>query len=165
MHASFLSCQTCHVKSTDSTKIVDFQWYDRTTGQIVESPVNEDSLPGTYNSKVIPFELVNGSVQRIDSDDRISFAREFEKNEKTLTDVQKSKAKKIIHQIVSKNPYDCQDCHRKESPVLDCKALGYSEKRINAFVSTEIVGMIKNYTKFYMPRILNPGFGGDESGL
>jgi hypothetical protein len=164
MHASFIACQTCHIKSDDSIKIVAFKWYDRTNGQIVESPISDDSEPGAYSSKILPFEVIGGKIQRIDNQERIDFANEYRQNEKTLSDVQKSKAKKIIHQIVSKKPYACEDCHRKANPVLPYKDLGYSEKRMNAFIGTEIIGMINNYTKFYMPRILNPGFGSDESG-
>jgi hypothetical protein len=37
------------------------------------------------------------------------------------------------------------------------KSVGYSKERIDSLTSTEVVGMIKNYTKFYMPKMLHPG--------
>ncbi len=85
------------------------------------------------------------------------FAREYLEREDTLTDTQKSKAKKLLHKIVSKQPVMCEECHQKEAPHLSLEALGYSKERIDSITSTEVVGMIKNYTEFYMPRMLHPG--------
>jgi hypothetical protein len=162
MHASFLSCQTCHVRLEGNAKTGIFTWYDRTTGEIVPNPDMEGILPGTYRSKIIPFERVNGKIRRIDTQERINFAREYREMENRLTDTQKSKAKKIIHKIVSKTPYSCEDCHQKQTSVLPFKDLGYPPQRMESIVNTEIVGMIKNYTQFYMPRMLQPGFGNEK---
>ncbi len=156
MHAFFVGCQTCHVKLEKSEKTGVFKWYERVTGDIVESPVR-DGNPGTYKAKLIPFERVDGKLTRVDSEERIAFAQEYKDREKTLTEAQKSRAKKIIHKIVSKQPYLCEDCHQKENPLLPLEAIGYSKERIDSITSTEVVGMIKNYTKFYMPKMLLPG--------
>jgi len=158
MHASFIACLTCHMKSGDDVKIEAYKWYDRANGNIVDSPVREETLPGTYDSKIIPFERVNGELRRVDTPERKNFAMEYRKNENTLTDIQKSKSKKMIHQIISEKAYTCEDCHQKESPILPFKDLGYRQTRIDAFLGTEVVGMIRNYTQFYIPRILHPGF-------
>ncbi len=162
MHASYLACQTCHVKLEGPKKTGVFKWYDRTSGEIVPSPVNQGVLPGTYGSKIIPFVSINGELRRIDSQERINFAREYREKEKTLSDIQKSKAKKIIHKIVSKNPYMCEACHQMEAPLLTFKDLGYKQRRVDAFIGTEVIGMIKNYTKFYIPRMLEPGLGNQK---
>ncbi len=159
MHSSFLSCQVCHVRIEPSDKIGVFKWYDRSTGEIVPSPVRQGAFQGAYQSKIVPFERVNGELQRIDSQDRTDFALEYSQRENTLTDIQKAKAKKIIHQVVSEKPYKCQDCHNQDKSVLPFRELGYQERRIATIISSEVVGMINNYTKFYMPRILHPGFG------
>jgi hypothetical protein len=156
MHAFFINCQTCHIKLEESKKTGVFKWYERTTGNIVDSPVTT-SKPGTYKAKIIPFEYENGKLVRLDSQERIDFAREFKEKEKTLTETQRSKAKKLIHNIVSKNPYICEDCHQKESPLLPLEELGYPKERVDSIISTEVVGMIKKYTEFYMPRMLQPG--------
>ena len=157
MHASYIACQTCHVRLEGDAKTGVFKWYHRVTGEIVSSPVKEGAFPGAYESKIIPFARLNGKLQRIDTQEKIDFAKEYSEKEKTLTDLQKSKAKKIIHKIVSKKPYMCEDCHQVEAPVLPFEDLGYPKRRIDAFVSTEVVGMIRNYTKFYMPKLLHPG--------
>lgn len=163
MHASFIACQTCHIRLEGVAKSGIFKWYDRTTGEIVASPVREGVQPGTYKAKILPFETIDGEPQRIDTQDKIDFAREYEKNEQSLTEVQKSKAKKIIHKQVSKKPYTCADCHQREAPLLSFEDLGYPKHRIDTIVSTEVIGMIKNYTQFYIPRLLDPGFGQHQS--
>jgi hypothetical protein len=156
MHAFFISCQTCHVRLEGPKKTGVYKWYDRTTGEIVDSPVKKYK-PGTYKAKIVPFERVNGKLVRIDSQERREFALEYRKKEKTLTEAQKSRAKKLIHNIVSRQPYICEDCHQKEAPLLPLKELGYPKERIDSITSTEVVGMIKKYTKFYIPRMLYPG--------
>ena len=155
MHASFISCQTCHVVLEGEAKSGVFKWYDRETGNIVKSPVKEGVAPGTYTAKIMPMELVNGRLQRIDTPERIDFSREYQKNEKNLTEIQKSKAQRIIHNIVSKKPYLCEQCHQKENPILPLAELGYPQHRIDTILSTEVIGMIKNYTKFYIPMMLD----------
>lgn len=156
MHAFFVSCETCHVKLDEAAATGIYKWYDRATGDIVASPVMKSS-PGSFKAKIVPFEKNNGTIQRIDSDERINFAMEFRQRERSLTEAQKSRAKKLIHKIVSKQPYLCEDCHQKENPLLPLADIGYPKERIDSITSTEVVGMIKNYTKFYMPKMLQPG--------
>lgn len=164
MHASYISCQTCHVRLEGPEWTGVYKWYDRQTGEIVGSPVKESAAPGAYNSKIIPFVKVNGELQRIDTQEKMDFAHAYREQEQTLTNIQKSRAQKIIHKMIDKKPYICLDCHQKESPLLPYRELGYSQRRIETFVSTEVVGMIKNYTKFYMPRMLHPGVESEPQG-
>ncbi len=163
MHSAFISCETCHVRLEGDQKTGVFKWYDRKTGQIIESPIKEGVAPGRYHAKIIPFERVDGKIQRMDNPDRIEFAKEYQKTEKTLSERQKSKAKKIIHKFINEKPYLCEDCHRKQDPLLPFEALGYSKKRTDMLVSTEVVGMIRDYTKFHVPRMLHPGMSEDEA--
>ncbi|MBI4825987.1 MAG: cytochrome C [Nitrospirae bacterium] len=156
MHAFFIACQTCHVKLEGSSPRV-YKWYDRKTGELVPSPVLRNNA-GSYNAKIIQIDINKmGEEQRVDSQDRIDFVKELKDREKELTEAQKSKAKKMIHEIVTKQPYICEDCHQKESPLLPLLELGYPRDRIDSILSTEVVGMIKKYTEFYMPRMLHPG--------
>jgi len=53
----------------------------------------------------------------------------------------------------------CEECHTRNNPLLPLANLGYPKRRVDSITSTEVVGMIKNYTKFYMPKMLNPGVG------
>lgn len=161
MHASFIACETCHVKLEGDAKTGVFKWYDRETGNIVESPITDTVRPGTYKAKIIPFERIDGKIQRIDTPERVAFAREFRQQEKTLSEIQKSKANKIIHKNISKKPYLCEDCHQKEAPLLPFAELGYPQHKIDTFVSTEVIGMIKKYSQFYLPSLLD--FGSETS--
>jgi hypothetical protein len=157
MHASFIACETCHVQQDQNNATGVYKWYDRETGEIIPSPVKEGVPPGRYKSKIIPFEIVDGKPERIDSQERIDFSKEYRKNEKTLSDTQKAKAKKIIHKIINEKPHICEDCHRVQDSLLPFEALGYSKKRADMLVSTEVVGMIRDNTKFFIPRMLHPG--------
>ena len=157
MHSFFISCQTCHVSLNGEDKTNVYKWYDRVTGEIIEESPVKESRPGSYTAKILPFVRIEGKLQPIDTEDRRNFAREFKEKETTLTEAQKSKAKKMIHQIVSKQPHICEDCHQTQSPLLPLETLGYPKKRIDSILSTEVVGMIKKYTEFYMPRMLQPG--------
>ena len=89
MHASYIACQTCHVRFEGDAKTGVFKWYHRVTGEIVSSPVKEGAFPGAYESKIIPFARLNGKLQRIDTQEKIDFAKEYSTQEKTLTDIQK----------------------------------------------------------------------------
>jgi hypothetical protein len=159
MHAFFVACQTCHVKLGEDERTNVYKWYDRKTGEIVGSPVN-GAPPGTYQAKIVPFVRENGKLVRIDSDDKIQFANDYKLNEKELSEGQKSRAKKIIHKIITKSPVTCEECHTNKNPTLPLADLGYPKTRIDSITSTEVVGMIKNYTEFHMPKMLNPGEAG-----
>ena len=65
------------------------------------------------------------------------------------------------HNIVGKKPFLCEECHRTEAPLLPFKQLGYPQHRVDTITSTEVIGMIKNYTQFYIPNILEPEAGSE----
>jgi len=163
MHSAFIACETCHVRLENDQKTGIFKWYDRKTGEIIPSPIKEGTAPGLYHAKILPFEKADGDIQRIDTQARIDFAREYQRTEKSLSELQKTKARKIIHKIISEKPYLCEDCHRKKDSLIPFESLGYSKKRADLLVSTEVVGMIKDYTQFYVPRILHPGLSDSEA--
>jgi hypothetical protein len=156
MHALFMACETCHMRFDDPKLPPTYKWYDRQSGEIVASPVGQGK-PGSYSAKIIPFEMENGHMVRVDSDQRIAFADEFIKAQSSLTEIQKSKGIKLMHQITSKKPYVCDDCHRKEKPILSLKELGYPPERIASIESNEVVGMIDKYKSFFLPDFMKPG--------
>jgi hypothetical protein len=156
MHAFFMACETCHIRFDDPTAPPAYQWYDRQSGQIVDSPV-PGAKPGFYRAKIVPFERANGNLVRVDSEERITFASEFIKVGNTLSEFQKSRAIKLIHQLNNKKPYVCDDCHRKENPVLSLRDLVYPQERIAFLESNEVVGMIDKYKTFFLPDFMKPG--------
>jgi hypothetical protein len=156
MHAFFMACETCHIRFDDPAAKPAYKWYDRQTGKIVDSPVPH-ARPGFYTAKIIPFEQAGGGSARVDSDERIAYASEFIKSGDTLSEYQKSKAVKVIHSVTSKKPYVCNDCHRKEKPVLSLRDLGYPPERINFLEGNEVVGMVDKYRTFFLPEFMKPG--------
>ncbi len=156
MHAFFMACETCHIRFEDSAAPPAYQWYDRQTGQIVDSPVAR-AKPGFYSAKIVPLERANGSLARVDSEERIAFANKFIKTGNTMSEFQKSKAIKLIHQVNSKKPYVCDDCHRKEKPILSLRDLGYPPERIAFLEGNEVVGMVDKYKTFFLPDFMKPG--------
>jgi hypothetical protein len=50
----------------------------------------------------------------------------------------------------------CSDCHKKDG-YLDFRDLGFAQTRIDHLNSTEIVGMIEKYKKFYLPSQIDFG--------
>lgn len=156
MHAFFMACETCHVRFDDPKAPPVYKWFARESGAVVDSPVAQ-ARPGSYQAKIVPFERVNGSLTRVDSDDRIAFAREFVKVEPTLNEFQKSKAISLIHQRNGKKPYVCEDCHRREKPILSLRDLGYPDERIASIESNEVVSMIEKYKTFFLPDLIKPG--------
>jgi uncharacterized protein with PIN domain len=163
MHAAFIECETCHVRLEGDNRTGVFKWYDTATGKIFDSPIIEGVAPGLYHGKVIPFERVDGQPRRLDSQERIDSAEDYLARENTLADEEKKQERKVIHQIVDENPHLCEDCHRADEPLLPFEGLGYSKARINHLVSTEVVGMIRDYTKFYVPEMLHPGVSDSEA--
>jgi hypothetical protein len=156
MHSYFMACETCHMRLDDPAATPVYKWYDRQTGEIVASPVAR-AKPGFYNAKIVPFERVNGELVRVDSKERIDFASRFIENGNTMSEFQKAKEIKKIHQANSKKPYVCADCHRKEKPILSLRDLGYPRERIDFLESTEVVGMIDKYKIFFLPDFMKPG--------
>jgi hypothetical protein len=163
MHSAFLACETCHVRLEGDQKTGVFKWYARKTGEIIPSPIQEGVAPGLFHAKIVPFERIDGKLQRIDDQSKIDFARNYQRTEKTLTEDQKTEAKKIIHNRVAQNPYLCEDCHRRQNPLIPFEKIGYSKKRTDLLVSNEVVGMIRDYTKFYVPEMLHPGLSDSEA--
>jgi len=163
MHSAFLACETCHVRLAEEQKSGVFKWYSRKTGEIVPSPIQEGVAPGLFHAKIVPFEYAEGNLRRIDDQSGIDFARRYMRTEKTLTETQKTDIKKKIHTRVDENPYLCEDCHRPQDPLIPFEEIGYSKKRADLLVSNEVVGMIRDYTKFYVPEMLHPGLSDSEA--
>lgn len=156
MHASFMACETCHTRFDDPKARPAYQWYDRRSGQMVESPVPHSRV-GLYSAKIVPLERGQGQLLRVDSEERIAFADEFIKVGNTLSEFQKAKAIKMIHQVNSPKPYVCEDCHRRDNPILSLRELGYPPERRAFLESNEVAGMIDKYKVFFLPDFMKPG--------
>lgn len=166
MHAFYLSCETCHIQEKEGIPELVYRWYDKASGRIIDNPpqllATDREMYGNYGAKVAPGTLVDGEFRFINGEKERDFADEYLRKKDLLDTTQQSKMKKVIHRLVDEKPLLCEACHTEDKPFLDYAALGYAPRRISDLVSTEVVGMIEKYKKFYIPKFLLPGESGTE---
>lgn len=163
MHAFYMACETCHIRPKTNGKQYDFRWYDKNSGSVTANPpglnTTDESMYGNYSAKISPgmtndegkFRFINGAKE-------LAFVERYLKEENRLNDTQKSKMKKVIHRNVNEDPLICDGCHTiEQEPYLPFELLGYPKRRLHELTSTEVVGMINKYQKFYIPNLLRGG--------
>jgi hypothetical protein len=140
-----------------------FRWYDKSSGEAIANPAGlntiDEAMYGNYSAKVAPGAIdATGLFRFLNGPNELAFVEKYQSEEKRLNDTQKSKMKKIIHRKVNEDPLLCDGCHTADSsPYLPFADLGYPNRRMYELTSTEVVGMIKKYQKFYIPNILHGG--------
>lgn len=159
MHAFFLACEVCHIPPKEGQSKWDFRWYDKATGKVISNPPGlltmEIDKYGNYGAKIAPGTENNGVFRFINTEKERDFVDEYLKKKDLLGEMEQSKMKKVIHRKLSEEPLLCEKCHTDEGkPYLPFAELGYPPRRISALTSTEVVGMVKKYRKFYIPRFL-----------
>ncbi|MES9970903.1 MAG: hypothetical protein ABW092_12790 [Candidatus Thiodiazotropha sp.] len=163
MHAFYMACETCHIRPTNNSSKYEFRWYDKQTGKITSNPPGlntlDESMYGNYAAKISPGESDSkGNFKFINGAKELDFVERYLKQESRLNDTQKSKMKKVIHRNVNEDPLICDGCHTiRETPYLPFTRLGYPKRRLHELTSTEVVGMINKYQKFYIPNLLKGG--------
>ncbi len=164
MHAFYLACETCHIRPKEGEKPWVFRWYDKKTGQLIDNPpgllTTDIAMYGNYGAKVAPGVIEKGRFRFLHGKKELEFVENYLKKKDKLTPTQQSKMKNIIHRRVNKQPLLCDACHtREKEPYLPFAKLGYPPRRINNLTSTEVVGLVKRYKEFYLPKFLLPGGG------
>ncbi len=159
MHAFFLACEVCHIPPAKGQPKWSFRWYDKKNGQAIANPpglvTTEIDKYGNYGAKIAPGIEQNGSFRFINTKKERDFVDEYLKKKDLLGETEQSKMKKVIHRRVAEEPILCEKCHTDEGkPYLPFAELGYPPRRISALTSTEVVGMVKKYRKFYIPKFL-----------
>jgi len=150
MHAFYIACETCHIRpQNDDTKVV-FRWYDKKTGDRVDNPValvdieksyahiESASYPtyGNYGAKIAPGTIEGDRFKFLhDADDKV-FVERYLKDEKLLSQKQKSQMKKLIHAGINKKPIECDQCHQEKSPYVPFAELGYPPRRVDELTNT-----------------------------
>ena len=146
-HGGFIACSVCHAREKHDEHTVYFAWVDRETGSISKQ-VEGDY--GKYSAKVFPIQIAKGVRTRIFRPVSEEAAQQFLLYKDKYTPDQIAQAKAKLHEHISDKPVFCSDCHKKDG-YLDFKELGFPKQRIDHLDSTEIVGMIEKYKKFYLP--------------
>ncbi len=170
MHAFYTACETCHIRPEKSETEVVFRWYDKKTGKATQNPValveieqayadaKDVSYPtyGDYGAKIAPGIIEGDSFKFLHDDDDKAFVERYLKEEKLLSQKQKSQMKKLMHTGINKKPIECNQCHQEKNPYVPFAALGYPPRRVDELTNTSVVGMIDKYKEFYIPNFLTP---------
>jgi len=171
MHAFYTACETCHVRPGDKGIKVTFRWYDKKTGKRTENPValveieksyrniKNATYPtyGNYGAKIAPGTIEGDGFKFLHDDDDKAFVERYLKEEKLLSQKQKSQMKKLMHAGINKKPIECNQCHQEKNPYVPFAELGYPPRRVDELTNTSVVGMIDKYKEFYIPNFLTPG--------
>ncbi len=170
MHAFFLSCELCHIPPKEGQPKWDFRWYDKADGEVVSNPpglvTTEIDKYGNYGAKISLGVHQDGTFRFINSKKERDFVDEYLKKKDLLGEMEQSKMKKVIHRKVAEKPILCEECHTEDKePYLPFAELGYPPRRISALTSTEVVGMVKKYRKFYIPNFLMQDEKSDDSKM
>lgn len=157
MHAFFMACETCHIR-TDKNG-VKYVWYNKTTGE-EKDKIDLSQYLGDTPYKLMPLSK-DGKLY--DTAQMKTYVTEFKDKVGAMIPAAKSAALKVIHRPMSevKDSVKCEDCHtaNREAAYLPFEEIGYPERRAAQLVGNEVVGMIDKYKKFYLPEFLTPNEG------
>ena len=156
-HGGFIACSVCHARKEGEQHQIYFAWVDRETGAVSKQARGEY---GKYPAKIFPIQITKGARTRIFRPVSETAAKQFLAYKDKYTPDQIAQAKAKLHEHISTKPVFCSDCHKKDG-YLDFRDLGFSEARIAHLDSTEIVGMIEKYKKFYIPTQID--FGSEKT--
>ncbi len=171
MHAFYVACETCHIRPEKKDEKLVFRWYDKNTGKPAENPAAlveiEKSFAtadsafyptyGNYGAKIAPGTIEGDSFSFLHGDKDKAFVERYLKEERQLSQKQKSQMKKLMHKDINKDPIECNQCHQEKDPYIPFAALGYPPRRVDELTNTAVVGMIDKYKEFYIPNFLTPG--------
>lgn len=156
MHTYFCACETCHIRSEKLT----FVWFDNYTGEQIpeiRERVPDGVYAGNYGAKIVPCVLDKiGKHRRLDEPITEEYARQYLKIWAQYTYDQQSQAKAESHKQLAQEPVTCAECHRRQRPYLDFKALGYPQHLCDEFTGTEVAGMVAKYKSLKLPTMFRP---------
>lgn len=155
MHAFFMGCETCHIR-TDK-RDTKFVWYNKTTGEEKDS-IDLSLFLGDTPYKLMP--KTNSGASLYASSQMLKYVDEFKKNVGSMIPSAKSASMKVIHRPMAelKETVKCEECHtsNRAAGYLPFAKIGYPERRTDQLVGNEVVGMIDKYKRFYIPDFLKP---------
>ena len=152
-HGGFIACSVCHAREKHEEHLVYFAWVDRETGAVSKQIEGEY---GKYPAKIFPIQITKGARTRIFRPVSEEAAQQYLEYKDQYTPDQIAQAKAKLHEHLSAKPVFCSDCHKKDG-YLEFRELGFPEQRIDHLNSTEIVGMVEKYKKFYLPSQIDFG--------
>jgi hypothetical protein len=173
MHAFYLGCETCHIHPQENEPPLEFRWYSKASGEVVENPLKLGEIEnlytelekfeknyvvyGDYGAKISPGKLREGKFEFLNRGNMLGYVQEYLVNEKEYSTARKSKAQKIIHKSINEKARECDGCHNNEQQYVPFAELGYPPRRVEELTETAVVGMVEKYKEFWIPNILTPG--------
>jgi hypothetical protein len=168
MHTQYFVCETCHIKEKPETTII-YKWYspleDNPEGPFFGTSYDPETgvlAIGNRHAKIAPyFKYGHRDYSSLDKAENLlpaiqtqdaPLALDFMKVRDKLSPEQRDGVKNKFHENIKPKGHDCQTCHSEKS-IFDFKQLGFSEKRILDLKQLEVVGLIKNYDRFYLPKL------------
>jgi hypothetical protein len=154
-HAGFMACAVCHVRKDSEGKRFSFGWIDRESGVITTTV---QGGYGKYAAKLFLTEITDQGEKRIFRPITEKAAQQFIKVKDEYTPDQVARAKVKLHEGISKKAVYCTECHKQEG-YMNFAQLGFSQNRVNLLTSNEVANMIAKYDTFYLPSVIDLGFG------
>ncbi len=154
MHSFYLACETCHIRPQEGESF-EFQWFDDKTGAAV---TELRGSKGSYGAKIVPLK----GDERLDAFPKAALALEFMKMRDSYSEEQRKSIQDELMQHISKEAVTCKECHQKES-YLPLSTLHYSQSRVDQLVQLEVIKLVDEYTKFYLPTMFDPGVAGKKA--
>ena len=151
MHSFYLACETCHIRPKEGESF-GFRWFDDKTGQALKEI---KGAQGSYGAKIVPTR----EGGRLDRFPKEALALEFMKLRDTYTEEERKKIQEELMQHISKESVTCKECHRPQG-YLPLSTIGYSQARIEELTQLEVIKLIDEYTKFYLPTMFDPDAAG-----
>jgi len=155
MHGLFISCQVCHVQEQEGVAPTRFGWIDIDDGQLCSNPEMVAGVWGEYGAKIVAMKGPEDSPEPVTLEEEEAFAGKLRKRMDKLTDQQKVMGNKFVHRRCVETPVRCSGCHNSEKAFLPYTDLGYSQKRADFLISTEVADLAVHYETFYLPNLLN----------
>ncbi len=163
MHTQFLGCMTCHADDRKvSEQTVNLRWLNYSGIEVKGQPFGTDVNPQTgslletddFYSKIVPYTTLNGREALLEITEDAPEAQEFIKLRSQLSDQDMGSIKKAFHSQVNPIGRFCTRCHTEEKQsYIPYRALGFSERRVQALTNLNIVGIVQKYREFYIPSI------------
>ena len=163
MHTQFIGCMTCH---NDAKKInqesLSFSWLNFSGIKVTGKPYGVDVDPNTgylqetddYYSKIVAYSETANGKQLLEIPETDPQAQEYLAIKDQLSDTDQEAVKKLFHKLASPKGRECSLCHTKEKDsYLPFRSLGFTDKRIDELTNLNIIGIIENYKKFYLPNL------------
>ncbi len=151
MHTFYLACETCHIRPREGESFA-FQWFDDKTGRAV---TELKGAQGSYGAKIVPLQ----GGRRLDIFPKEELALEFMNKRDTYTEDERKKIQEELMRHISKEAMTCKECHRPRG-YLPLESIGYSRSRIDQLAQLEVIKLIDEYTKFYLPAMFDPDAAG-----